>query len=83
LFMLEGFFHGVIAWLISIPIAFFLAKPVSRTLGEVMLGIKLDFAFSIPAILIWLGLVSLLVIIASYLPARHATQVAVRASLNG
>jgi putative ABC transport system permease protein len=81
--MLEGFFHGLIAWLISIPITYFLAKPVSQKLGEVMLGIKLDFAFSSPAIWIWLGLVSLLVIIASYLPARNATQIAVRASLNG
>jgi putative ABC transport system permease protein len=83
LFMLEGFFHGLIAWLISIPIAYLLAKPVSQKLGEVMLGIKLDFAFSSPAIWIWLGLVSLLVIIASYLPARNATQIAVRANLNG
>jgi putative ABC transport system permease protein len=82
LFMLEGFFHGIMAWLLSIPIAYLLAEPLSRKLGEIMLGIQLDFTFSIVAVWIWLGLVSVLVLLASYWPARHATQIAVRSSLS-
>jgi putative ABC transport system permease protein len=82
LFMLEGFFHGIMAWLLSIPIAYLLAEPLSRKLGKIMLGIQLDFTFSIVAVWIWLGLVSVLVILASYWPARHATQIAVRTSLS-
>ena len=82
LFMLEGFFHGILAWLISIPIAYVLAEPLSKKLGEVMLGIQLDFTFSLIAVWIWLGLVSVLVLLASYLPARHATRIAVRSSLS-
>jgi putative ABC transport system permease protein len=82
LFMLEGLFHGLMAWLISIPIAYFLAEPLSRKLGEIMLGIQLDFSFSFLAVGLWLGIVTVLVLLASYLPARHATQIVVRASLN-
>jgi putative ABC transport system permease protein len=82
LFMMEGFFHGLMAWLISIPIAYFSAEPLSKKLGEIMLGIQLDFSFSFIAVWLWLGIVMVLVLLASYLPARHATQIVVRASLN-
>ncbi|MDD1608176.1 MAG: FtsX-like permease family protein [Methylococcaceae bacterium] len=82
LFMLEGFFHGLMAWLISIPIAYFSAEPLSRKLGEIMLGIQLDFSFSWLAVWLWLAIVTVLVLLASYLPARHATRIVVRASLN-
>jgi putative ABC transport system permease protein len=82
LFMLEGFFHGLLAWLISMPIAYALAEPLSRQLGKLMLGIQLDFTFSMIAVWIWLGLVSLLVLLAAYFPARHATRIVVRSSLS-
>jgi putative ABC transport system permease protein len=51
-------------------------------LGKVMLGIELDFTFSMIAVWIWLGLVSVLVLLASYFPARHATRIVVRSSLS-
>ncbi len=80
--MLEGFLHGLIAWLACIPIAYLLAEPLAKKLGEIMLGIQLDFSFSVMAVWIWLGLVSLLVLIAAYFPARQATRVVVRSSLS-
>ena len=80
--MLEGLFHGLMAWFISIPIAYFLAEPLSRKLGEIMLGIRLDFSFSWLAVWLWLAIVAVLVLVASYLPARHATRIVVRDSLN-
>ncbi|MDP3333433.1 MAG: FtsX-like permease family protein, partial [Methylococcaceae bacterium] len=82
LFMLEGLFHGLMAWLISIPIAYFSAEPLSQKLGEIMLGIQLDFSFSWLAVWLWLAIVTVLVLSASYLPARHATRIVVRDSLN-
>jgi putative ABC transport system permease protein len=82
LFMLEGFFHGLLAWLISIPVAYVLVEPLSKKLGEIMLGIQLDFTFSLTAVWIWLGLVSVLVLLASYFPACHATRIVVRSSLS-
>jgi putative ABC transport system permease protein len=82
LFMLEGLLHGLIAWLISVPAAYALAEPLSRKLGETMLGIQLDFTFSWLAVWTWLGLVSVLVLLAAYFPARHATRIVVRSSLS-
>jgi putative ABC transport system permease protein len=82
LFILEGFFHGLIAWLFSIPLAYVLAEPLSGKLGEIMLGIKLDFSFSMISVWVWLILVILMVLLAAYFPARKATRIAVRSSLS-
>ena len=82
LFMLEGFFHGLIAWLISVPLAYVIANPLSRSLGKTMLGIQLDFTFSFIAVWLWLAIVSLLVLLAAYFPARHASRIVVRSSLS-
>ena len=43
LFMLEGLFHGLLAWLISVPTAYLVAAPLAKQLGLTMLGIHLDF----------------------------------------
>jgi putative ABC transport system permease protein len=82
LFMLEGLCHGVLAWLLSIPLAYLLAEPLAKQLGITMLGIHLDFVFAWPAVALWLGAVLLLAVVAAYLPARTATRIVVRKSLN-
>jgi len=81
LFLLEGIFHGLLAWLISIPIAYAAAEPLSHKLGEIMLGLQLDFRFSVASAWLWLGVVLLLSLLASYWPARYATKINVHASL--
>ena len=81
LFLLEGLFHGIVAWSLSIPLAYVAAEPIARELGLTMLGIKLDFAFDSMAIWTWLGIVSVLAWIAAYWPARKAARVAVRECL--
>jgi putative ABC transport system permease protein len=81
LFMLEGMLHGVIAWCISVPLAYFAAEPLSRELGKTMLGIQLDFAFDFSAIGYWLVIVLVLAGTASFWPARKASRLSVRESL--
>jgi len=81
LFMLEGLFHGVIAWLVSVPLAYIIAEPLSRRLGLTMLKIELDYVFHVPAIFLWLGIVLGLAASAAYWPARNATRIPVHASL--
>jgi len=81
LFLLEGVFHGLLAWAISIPIAYAVAEPLAHKLGEIMLGLQLDFRFSVASVWLWLGLVLLLSLLASYWPARYATKINVHASL--
>ncbi|MDO9270181.1 MAG: FtsX-like permease family protein [Methylobacter sp.] len=82
LFMLEGLFHGLLAWLISIPLAFLVAEPLAEQLGITMLGIHLDFVFSLLSVGFWLGFVLILAMLAAYLPARNASKIVVRAGLS-
>lgn len=82
LFMLEGLFHGLLAWLISIPLAFLVAEPLAEQLGITMLGIHLDFVFSLLSVGFWLGFVLILAMLAAYFPARNASKIVVRAGLS-
>lgn len=81
LFCLEGLLHGFIAWLLSVPLAYLAAEPVSKELGETMLSIKLDFCFDRRAVFYWLLLVLVLAWVAAYWPARKAAKISVRECL--
>lgn len=81
LFLLEGLLHGLVAWVLSIPLAYLAAEPIAGELGKTMLGIKLDYAFDLNAIFYWLGIVLLLTWAASYWPARKASKLTVRQCL--
>jgi len=82
LFMLEGFLHGLLAWIISVPLAYYLAEPLAKKLGLITLELQLDFVFSTLSVWLWLLLIIAIVVMASYWPARYATQIAVRDSLS-
>ena len=82
LFLLEGCLHGVCAWVISVALAYWLAPPLAHALGVTMLGMQLDFCFAQYAVWLWLAIVSLIVLIASYAPAKNATRFVVRDCLN-
>ena len=79
--VLEGVAQGVGSWLFAVPVAFFVAQPISRQMGQVMLSMDLDYYYNFSAAIIWLGAVSLLAISASIWPARSATRISVRESL--
>ena len=82
MFLLEGLAQGVVSWILSVPIAFVIAQPISRQLGQVMLKMDLDFYYNWMAALTWLGAVIVLAILASLWPARTATKISVRQSLS-
>jgi len=82
LFLMEGLLHGFFSWLISLPIAYFAAKPIADLLGKIMLGIRLDFAFDSLAGAYWLGIVLILALISAYWPARKAASLTVRQCLS-
>lgn len=79
--MMEGLFYGILAWLITVPLAYLFAKPVSAELGQVMLGIRLDYRFDFLSAVFWLGMVLVLAFLASYLPAKNAAKLTVREAL--
>lgn len=81
MFVVEGIFQGVLSWCIAVPLALLIARPLAAVMGQIILNMPLDFQFNNQAMLIWLGIVVVISILASILPARSATHVSVRDSL--
>jgi putative ABC transport system permease protein len=74
----EGIFIGVLSWLGGTLIALPLSKFISDTVGQLFLSSSLTYRFSIEGMLGWLILVTLLALIASFLPAWNASRLTVR-----
>lgn len=81
LFLMEGLLHGILAWLISVPLAFIAARALSAELGMIMFGLHLDYAFDLAAVGYWLFIVVVLSGIAAYWPAHKAAGITIRESL--
>lgn len=81
LFVMEGVFQGLLSFLFSVPLAYGLAQPLARMLGQAMLEVDLDYSFNYPAVLIWLVAVLALSVLSSMLPAWAAARLRVRESL--
>ena len=81
LFLLEGLFHGFLAWALSVPLAYWAAEPVASELGMTLFGIQLDYAFDAKAIIYWLLIVLIVAIAACYIPARNASRLSIRQCL--
>jgi putative ABC transport system permease protein len=78
IFLVEGICIGVL----SAPVGAALAVPISRALsavvGEKFTHAPLSYTFSMPSALLWLGLVTVLAALASFLPAWRASRLSVR-----
>lgn len=81
LFLSEGLLHGVLAWVLSLPVAYLAAEPLAGQLGRILFGMALDYAFAWQAVVYWLGMVLGLAWLASCWPARSAANLTVRQSL--
>lgn len=79
--IIEGLVIGLISWAISIPCSIPLAIWLGNSLGNSLLARPLDYIFSIPAILTWLGLTVVISVIASILPAQSAAKLTIRDAL--
>lgn len=79
--IIEGLVTGLISWAISIPCSIPLAIWIGNSLGNSLLARPLDYIFSIPAVLSWLGLTVVISVIASILPAQSAAKLTIRDAL--
>jgi putative ABC transport system permease protein len=79
--ILEGTLQGLISWLVAVPLSFGLGQPLAALMGEAMFDLALDYQYHWQAMLIWLLMVVVISILASVMPARHATHISVRESL--
>jgi putative ABC transport system permease protein len=81
IFVMEGILQGVFSWMIAVPISILVSPLVADAMGVVMFGATLDYQYNWTAVLVWLGIVVVISILASVLPARGATRISVRDSL--
>lgn len=79
--LVENLCVALLSWvlglLLSLPLGWLLGQGIGRSL----LGNPLNFAVSLGGIGLWLALVTVLVLLASWLPARRATRLEVREAL--
>ena len=80
LFIGEGLILGWLSWLIALPLSIPAGQLMVRGLGSA-LGGALVYQYTPTGALIWLGIITVLAVAASGLPARAATRISVRESL--
>lgn len=81
LFVIEGVLIGMLSWLLAWPLSSPGALAFSNAVGQTVMHLPLDFAFSVNGVIIWPGLVLVLSALASLWPALRATRVSVREAL--
>jgi putative ABC transport system permease protein len=80
IFMGEGLLLGLVSWALAVPLSVVAGQAFVEVIGEVI-DFPAQYHFSFAGVWIWLGIVTTLSLVASWLPARRATQISVRESL--
>jgi putative ABC transport system permease protein len=77
-FIREGIAIGLISWLLGAMLAYPLGKGLSDAVGRSVMGVPLNFSYSMAGVWLWLILVVILSAMASFIPARNASKLTVR-----
>ena len=77
-FILEGIAIGVLSWMMGAALAIPMSRGLNNAVGGAILGEPLTYAYSIPGMWLWLGVVIVLSALASFIPARNASRLTVR-----
>jgi putative ABC transport system permease protein len=77
----EGVVVGVLSWAIAALAAWPVSKLLGDTLLRLMFNSTLDFLFQLQGLFIWLAVSVFFSAVASFLPARAASQITVREAL--
>jgi ABC-type antimicrobial peptide transport system permease subunit len=80
LFVGEGLILGWLSWLISLPLAWPAGKLMMQAMSAAF-GLDMVHHATFTGPLLWLGIITILSIVASWLPALGATRISVRESL--
>ncbi len=76
--LIEGMLIGAISWIMATLLAFPISSLLSDSIGQALFGAPSKFGFTPIGFVIWLGVVVLLSISASVLPARNAARLTIR-----
>ncbi len=81
LIVTEALTVSLLAWVMGVLLSLPMSYALAYTFGMALLNIPLIWTYSFPAIWMWLGVVLLFALVASIVPARAATRIAVREAL--
>lgn len=81
MFVLEAVLQGGLSWVIAVLVSLAFARLLTDRMGTIILNMPLDYQYNTQAMFIWLGIVLVISMLASILPARSAARVSVRESL--
>jgi len=77
-FILEGIVIGLMSWAMGALVAIPMSQGLNQALGQAVMGVPLTYSYSMPGLWLWLFIVILLSVLASFIPARNASNLTVR-----
>jgi putative ABC transport system permease protein len=75
--ILEGLVIGLITWLVAIALSYPISSALLTIIGRTMAGTTFDLVFTPLGVIVWLGVVVMLSIVASVMPARNAARLTI------
>ena len=75
--IIEGQVIALITWVLAIALSFPISTTLLSIIGETMMGSELKAQFTPLGIFLWLGIVIVLSIIASIMPAKNAAKLTI------
>ena len=78
LVIIEGLMISMISFVLSVVVSFPITSLLSNVVSMAIFNAPSQFAFTVQGFLIWLGLIVLLSVVASFLPARSASRMTIR-----
>jgi len=78
--VMEGLLLGLTSWAIAVPISIMIGRPFVNSIGEII-EFPGPYQLSVSGLWIWLVIVVVLSLVASWLPAKRASQISVNESL--
>jgi putative ABC transport system permease protein len=76
--VVEGVMIGLITWVLAIGLSFPISQLLLNIIIQSIMGSSMDLTFTTQGVFIWLGVVVILSIVASLLPARNAARLTIR-----
>jgi putative ABC transport system permease protein len=77
-FIREGIVIGLMSWLMGALLAIPMSQGLNQALGQAVMGVPLTYSYSLPGLWLWLVIVIILSMLASFIPARTASRLTVR-----
>ncbi len=75
--VIEGVTIGLITWVLAIGVSFPISNILLKIISDSMMGSTMDLAFTPIGVYLWLGVVVLLSVVASIIPARNAARLTI------